>query len=68
MTLKDAQQKIRHIEDTAKILHDDEAASSLERKLYIEALESCMMGTIDIPTLKEILNRTQVIQFRRWGP
>jgi DNA-binding TFAR19-related protein (PDSD5 family) len=68
MTLEEAKQRIEHIRATAEELNDDEAASGLERSLYIDALEACVAHTIDIPTLKEILNKVQVIQFRRWGP
>ena len=67
MTLQDAKRELERIRATAQDLQDDEAASSLERALLIDAIEAVIMGKIEIKTLEEIM-RCQTIQFRRWGP
>jgi hypothetical protein len=64
MTLEDAKRELEHIRATAQDLEDEEKAISLERNLYITALENCIAHTINIPTLRLILT-AQTIQFRK---
>lgn len=63
MTLEDAKREIEHIRATAQDLGDFVTALQLERELYIRALEACIMHTINIPALKEVMT-AQTIQFK----